>query len=46
MLELSYLIKDAKKEAELIKQEQQEKMEQQLAQQKELNKMDMFGQAE
>ena len=46
MLELSYLIKDAKKEAELIKEEQQEKMEQQMEQQRELNKLDMFGQAE
>ena len=43
MLELSYLIKDAKKEMELIKQEQLEKMDQQLKQQQELNKLDIFG---
>ena len=46
MLELSYLIKDAKKEMELIKQEQLEKMDQQLKQQQELNKLDIFGQGE
>ena len=46
MLELSYLIKDAKKEYELIKAEQLEKMEQQLKQQQELNKLDIFGQGE
>ena len=46
MLELSYLIKDAKKEYELIKAEQAEKMEQQLKQQQELNKLDVFGQGE
>ena len=46
MLELSYLVKDAKKEMELIKQEQLEKMEQQLKQQQELNKLDVFGQGE
>lgn len=46
MLELSYLVKDAKKEYELIKAEQLEKMEQQLAQQKELNTLDVFGQGE
>jgi hypothetical protein len=39
MLELSYLIKNAKKEADLIKAEQQERMEQQAA----INKMDIFG---
>ena len=46
MLELSYLIKDAKKEYELIKAEQLEKMEQQMKQQQELNKLDIFGQGE
>ena len=46
MLELSYLVKDAKKEMELLKAEQQEKMEQQLEQQRELNKIDVFGQGE
>ncbi len=42
MLELSYLIKNAQKEYELLKAEQAEKMEQQLA----LTKMDVFGSAE
>lgn len=41
-LELSYLVKNAKKELEQIKAEQAEAMEQQ----KELNKMDVFGEAE
>ena len=46
MLELSYLVKDAQKEMELIKQEQLEKMEKEIERQKELNKMDVFGQGE
>ena len=46
MLELSYLIKNAKKEYELLKAEQQEKAEQAMEQQKQLNMLDMFGQAE
>ena len=46
MLELSYLIKDAKKEYDLIKQEQAERMEQEIKRQQELNKFDVFGQGE
>ena len=46
MLELSYLIKDAKKEYELIKAEQAEKMEQEIKRQQEINKLDVFGQGE
>lgn len=46
MLELSYLIKDAKKEYDLIKQEQAERMEQEIKRQQELNKIDVFGQGE
>ena len=46
MLELSYLVKDAQKEMELIKQEQLEKMEKEIERQKELNKIDVFGQGE
>ena len=46
MLELSYLIKDAKKEYDLIKQEQAERMEQEIKRQQELNKVDVFGQGE
>lgn len=42
MLELSYLIKNAQKEMELIKAEQAERMQQQM----ELSKMDVFGEAE
>lgn len=42
MLELSYLIKNAQKEMELLKAEQQEKMEQQAA----LYKQDVFDSAE
>ena len=41
-LELSYLVKDAKAELERIKQEEAERMEQQ----KELNRMDAFGEAD
>lgn len=41
-VELSYLVKDAKQEIERLKQEEAERMEQQL----ELNKMDVFGGAE
>lgn len=41
-VELSYLVKDAKAELERIKQEEAERIEQQ----KELNKMDVFGSAE
>lgn len=41
-LELSYLVKDAKAELERIKQEEVERMEQQ----KELNRMDAFGEAD
>ena len=46
MLELSYLIKDAKKEYDLIKQEQAERMEQEIKRQQALNKVDVFGQGE
>lgn len=46
MLELSYLIKDAKKEYELIKQEQAERLEQEIKRQQEINKLDVFGQGE
>lgn len=46
MLELSYLIKDAKKEYELLKKETQEKAEEQLKRQKELNRLDIFGEGE
>lgn len=46
MLELSYLIKNAKKEYEMLKAEQQEKAEQMIEQQKQLNVLDLFGQAE
>ena len=46
MLELSYLIKDAKKEYDLIKQEQAERLEQEIKRQQELNKFDVFGQGE
>ena len=41
-VELSYLVKDAKQEIERLKQEEAERMEQQM----ELNKMDVFGGAE
>lgn len=41
-VELSYLVKDAKAEIERLKQEEAERIEQQ----KELNKMDVFGGAE
>jgi SPP1 family phage portal protein len=41
-IELSYLVKDAKTEIERLKQEETERIEQQ----KELNKMDVFGEAE
>lgn len=41
-VELSYLVKDAKAEIERIKQEEAERLEQQ----KELNQMDVFGNAE
>lgn len=41
-LELSYLVKNAQKEIEQIKAEQAEAMEQQ----KELNRMDVFGEGE
>lgn len=45
-LEMSYLIKDVKAEMDRIKQEEAERMAQQLEQQRELNKMDAFGEAE
>ena len=41
-VELSYLVKDAKAEIQRLKQEEAER----LAQQMELNKMDVFGGAE
>ncbi|PWB01661.1 phage portal protein [Duncaniella muris] len=45
-LEMSYLVKDVKAEMDRIKQEEAERMAQQLEQQRELNKMDAFGEAE
>jgi len=45
-VELSYLVKDAQAELERIKQEEAERMAQQLEQQTALNKMDAFGEAE
>lgn len=45
-VEMSYLVKDVKTELARIKQEEAERMEQQLEQQRELNKMDAFGEAE
>ena len=41
-LELSYLVKDSKAEMERLKAEEELRLEQQ----KELNRMDVFGQAE
>ena len=43
---MSYLVKDAQAELERIKQEEAERMAQQLEQQTALNKMDAFGEAE
>ena len=45
-LEMSYLVKDVKAEMDRIKQEEAERMAQQREQQRELNKMDAFGEAE
>ena len=45
-VELSYLVKDAQAELERIRQEEAERMAQQLEQQTALNKMDAFGEAE
>ena len=45
-VEMSYLVKDVKAEMDRIKQEEAERMAQQLEQQRELNKMDAFGEAE
>ena len=45
-VEMSYLVKDAQAELERIKQEEAERMAQQLEQQTALNKMDAFGEAE
>lgn len=45
-LELSYLVKDVKAEMDRIREEESERLEQQLEQQRQLNKMDAFGEAE
>lgn len=45
-LEMSYLVKDVKAELNRIKEEETERMAQQLEQQQQLNKMDAFGNAE
>lgn len=45
-VELSYLVKDVKTELARIKQEEADRLAQQLEQQQALNKMDAFGEAE
>nr|DAF67687.1 MAG TPA: portal protein [Caudoviricetes sp.] len=45
-IELSYLVKDAKAELDRIKQEEAERLQQQMEQQSALNRLDAFGGAE